>query len=137
MKRNACRIAAALALWVIAAHACCADTARLQRFKLGDIITVSMTRRDSQIECSIRTMVTDVRADGVLVLEAHKRWIDNKDLWEFTLTGTVDPRKVSPDASVPSDNVADLCIAKRLHDKAADSTKPAWFVHLYDWIELF
>jgi hypothetical protein len=137
MNRNACRIAAALALWVIAAHVCRADPLRRQRFKLGDVITVSMDLREEPSGYHIRTMVTDVRPNGVLVLEAHKLWIvDNKGSWEYTLTGKVDPRTVSPDSSVLSEDVADLSITKLQLDQPTDSTKPDWFVHLYDWIEL-
>jgi hypothetical protein len=136
MNRNASRITAALAFWVIAAHASRADTSPLQRIKFGDVITVSMT--DGPSEYRVRTMVTDVRPDGVLVLEAHKLWIvDDKDVWEYTLTGTVDPTEVSHDALVLSQNIADLCIAKRQRDKLTDSTKRAWFIRLYDWIGPF
>lgn len=138
MNRNACRIAAALACWVIAAHASRGDTPTPQRIKLGDVITVKMTTRDTPSEYRVRTMVTDVRPDGVLVLEAHKLWIvDNKDVWEYTLTGSVDPAKVSRDDLVLSDNIADLCIAKHQRDKSTDSTKRAWFVQLYDWVGSF
>lgn len=85
----------------------------------------------------IAATVVDILPNGVLVLEAHKSIVDNKDLWEYTLTGKVDPKKVSPDASVLSENVADLSIAKRQHGKLTDSTKRAWFIHLYDWIGPF
>ncbi|HEV8070022.1 MAG TPA: flagellar basal body L-ring protein FlgH [Planctomycetaceae bacterium] len=85
----------------------------------------------------IAATVVDILPNGVLVLEAHKSIVDNKDLWEYTLTGKVDPKKISPDDSVLSENVADLSIAKVQHGKLTDSTKRAWFVHLYDWIGPF
>ncbi len=85
----------------------------------------------------IAATVVDILPNGVLVLEAHKSIVDNKDLWEYTLTGKVDPKKVSPDASVLSENIADLHIAKVQHGKLTDSTKRAWFIHLYDWIGPF
>jgi len=85
----------------------------------------------------IAATVVDILPNGVLVLEAHKSIVDNKDLWEYTLTGKVDPKKVSPDGSVLSENVADLSIAKHQYGKLHDSTKRAWFIQLYDWIGPF
>jgi flagellar L-ring protein FlgH len=85
----------------------------------------------------IAATVVDILPNGVLVLEAHKSIVDNKDLWEYTLTGKVDPKKVSPDSSVLSENVADLSIAKHQYGKLHDSTKRAWFIQLYDWIGPF
>jgi flagellar L-ring protein FlgH len=85
----------------------------------------------------IAATVVDILPNGNLVLEAHKSIVDNKDLWEYSLTGKVDPKRVSPDGSVLSENIADLSIAKHQHGKLHDSTKRAWFVQLYDWIGPF
>jgi len=98
--------------------------------------TGQVTESES-IKYRIAATVVDILPNGVLVLEAHKSIVDNKDLWEYTLTGKVDPRKVSPDASVLSENIADLSIAKHQHGKLHDSTKRAWFIQLYDWIGPF
>jgi flagellar L-ring protein precursor FlgH len=85
----------------------------------------------------IGARVVDILPDGVLVLKAHKVSVDNKDLWEYTLTGKVDPKKVSPGGSVLTENIADLSIAKVVHGKLTDSTKRAWFIRLYDWLGPF
>jgi flagellar L-ring protein precursor FlgH len=85
----------------------------------------------------IAATVVDILPNGVLVLEARKSIVDNKDLWEYSLTGKVDPKRVSPDGSVLSENIADLSIAKHQAGKLHDSTKRAWFIHLYDWIGPF
>ncbi len=85
----------------------------------------------------IGASVVEVLPDGVLVLEAHKSWVDNEDLWEYTLAGKVDPKGVSPDGSILSKNVADLSISKVLHSKVIDSTRRAWFIRLYDYIGPF
>jgi flagellar L-ring protein precursor FlgH len=98
--------------------------------------TGQVTEAES-IKYRIAATVVDILPNGVLVLEAHKSIVDNKDLWEYTLTGRVDPKKVSPDGSVLSENIADLSIAKVEHGKLHDSTKRAWFVQLYDWIGPF
>jgi flagellar L-ring protein precursor FlgH len=85
----------------------------------------------------IAARVVDILPDGVLALKAHKVSVDNKDLWEYTLAGKVDLKKISPDGSVLSENIADLSIAKVVHGKLTDSTKRAWFICLYDWIGPF
>ena len=87
--------------------------------------TGQVTESES-IKYRIAATVVDVLPNGVLVLEARKSIVDNKDLWEYTLTGKVDPKKVSPDGSVLSENIADLNISKGQHGKLHDSTKRAW-----------
>jgi len=98
--------------------------------------TGQVTESES-IKYRIAATVVDVLPNGVLVLEARKSIVDNKDLWEYTLTGKVDPKRVSPDGSVLSENIADLSISKNQHGKLTDSTKRAWFIQLYDWIGPF
>jgi flagellar L-ring protein FlgH len=193
MIHHSSRIAGAVALFVVAVHGIRAETPRLQTFKVGDIITVTLNETaqtnvrstynrprngqytaqlaqfirinskgnldnaalnspdiDGELQSRLQSTgqvtesesmkyrvgaaVIEVLPDGVLVLEAHKSWVDNKDLWEYTLAGKVDPKRVSPDGSVLSKNVADLSIAKVLHGKPTDSTKRAWFIRLNDWI---
>jgi flagellar L-ring protein precursor FlgH len=98
--------------------------------------TGKVTESES-VKYRIGARVVGILPDGVLVLEAHKSWVDNKDLWEYTLAGKVDPKKVSADGSVLSKDVADLSISKMLHGKLTDSTKRAWFIRLYDWLGPF
>ena len=85
----------------------------------------------------IAATVVDVLPNGVLVLEARKSITDNKDLWEYTLTGKIRPQDITPDNSAMSERIADLQISKVQHGKLHDSTKRAWFIHLYDWIGPF
>jgi flagellar L-ring protein FlgH len=98
--------------------------------------TGQVTENES-MKYRIAATVVDILPNGVLVLEAHKSIVDNKDLWEYTLTGKVDPKKVPPDGSVLSENIADLSIAKHQQGKLHDSTQRAWFIRLYDWIGPF
>jgi flagellar L-ring protein precursor FlgH len=85
----------------------------------------------------IAATIVDVLPNGVLVLEARKSITDNKDLWEYTLTGKIRPQDISPDNSALSERIADLQISKVQHGKLHDATKRAWFIHLYDWIGPF
>ncbi len=118
------------------------DTAALQSPEVDGQLqsrlqsTGQVTENES-MKYRIAATVVDILPNGVLVLEAHKSIVDNKDLWEYTLTGKVDPKKVSPDGSVLSENIADLSIAKHQQGKLTDATKRAWFIRLYDWIGPF
>jgi len=85
----------------------------------------------------IAATVVDVLPNGVLVLEARKSILDNKDLWEYTLTGKIRSEDIGPDNTALSERIADLSISKVQHGKLHDSTKRAWFVHLYDLIGPF
>jgi len=85
----------------------------------------------------IAATVVDVLPNGVLVLEARKSILDNKDLWEYTLTGKIRPQDITPDNSAMSERIADLSISKVQHGKLHDSTQRAWFIHLYDLIGPF
>ncbi|HEX4072039.1 MAG TPA: flagellar basal body L-ring protein FlgH, partial [Planctomycetaceae bacterium] len=85
----------------------------------------------------IAATIVDVLPNGVLVLEARKSITDNKDLWEYTLTGKIRPQDIAPDNSALSERIADLQISKVQHGKLHDATKRAWFIHLYDWIGPF
>jgi|SRR5579862_2395729 len=89
------------------------------------------------IKYRIAATIVDVLPNGILVLEARKSIVDNKDLWEYTLTGKVRPQDIKANNSTMSENIADLSISKVQHGKLHDSTKRAWFVHLYDWIGPF
>ena len=192
MIHHSSRIAGAIALFVVAVHGIRAEPPRLQTFKVGDIITVTVNEtaetnarstdnrqytaqltqfirinaqgnldnaalnspeidrelqsrlqstgqvtESESMEYRIGARVIEILPDGVLVLEAHKSIVGNQDLWEYTLAGKVDPKKVSADGSVLSKDVADLSISKMLHGKLTDSTKPAWFIRLYDWLGPF
>jgi flagellar L-ring protein FlgH len=85
----------------------------------------------------IAATIVDVLPNGVLVLEARKSILDNKDLWEYTLTGKIRPQDITPDNSALSERIADLQISKVQHGKLHDSTQRAWFIRLYDWIGPF
>jgi len=118
------------------------DNAALNSSEIDEVLqrrlqsTGQVTKSEST-KYRIGATVLEVLPDGVLVLEAHKSWVDNEDLWEYTLAGKVDPKGVSPDGTILSKNVADLSISKILHSKLTDSTKRAWFIRLNDYIGRF
>lgn len=85
----------------------------------------------------IAATVVDVLPNGILVLEARKKIIDNKDLWEYSLTGKVRAQDIGADNTARSENIADLQITKVQHGKLTDATQRAWFIRLYDLLGPF
>lgn len=81
----------------------------------------------------IAATVVDVLPNGTLILEARKSITNNRDLWEYSLTGRIRSEDVLANNTVLSENVADMVIAKRDYGKVRDSTKRGILMTLYDW----
>lgn len=81
----------------------------------------------------IAATVVDVLPNGTLILEARKSITNNRDLWEYSLTGRIRSEDVLSNNTVLSENVADMVIAKRDYGKVRDSTKRGIIMTLYDW----
>lgn len=86
------------------------------------------------IQYRIAAVVVDVLPNGNLVLEARKSIRSNRDIWEYSLTGTVRSKDVAKDNTVLSENIAYLNIEKHQRGKVYDSTKRAWGTLIYDVI---
>lgn len=82
----------------------------------------------------IAATVVDVLPNGTLILEARKSITNNRDLWEYSLTGRIRSEDVLANNTVLSENVADMVIAKRDYGKVRDSTKRGLLMTLYDWL---
>jgi hypothetical protein len=78
----------------------------------------------------VAAAVVDVLPDGILVLKAHKSIPDDKNPWEYTLTGKIRREDISPDRTALSEHIADLSISKVQRAELHDSSNWAWFVHL-------
>jgi flagellar basal body L-ring protein FlgH len=113
-----------------------AEAPRSRAVKEGDVLTVMLEYQTGTTSTAYRVAVRviEVQANKVLLIEGHRSWMDSGSVWEYTLSGRVDPKSVSPDGSVLSENITDLSIAKRQRGSSTDSTKYPWIVRLYDWI---
>ncbi|QDT14097.1 flagellar basal body L-ring protein FlgH [Alienimonas californiensis] len=80
----------------------------------------------------IAAEVVDVLPNGNVVLEARKEIRNNRDVWEYTLTGTIAAQKVNRDLTAQSEDVANLKIEKRAKGKIYSSTARPWGIRVFD-----
>jgi flagellar L-ring protein precursor FlgH len=80
----------------------------------------------------IAATVVDVLPNGNLVLEAQKEIQTNREIWKYTLTGTIRSQDINRDNTALSENIANLQIRKTQSGKVYDSTKRPWGTRLYD-----
>jgi len=80
----------------------------------------------------IAATVVEVLPNGNLVLEAQKTIQTNREMWKYTLTGTIRSQDINRDNTALSENVANLKITKSQSGKVYDSTKRPWGTRLYD-----
>jgi flagellar L-ring protein precursor FlgH len=78
--------------------------------------------------------VVDIRPNGVMVLEGHRTIANNDELWEYTLTGEVEPRVILPNNTVRSENISDLQINKRERGHVRDGYRRGW---LLQWLDKY
>ena len=130
------RLIAVLTCVTLLATAANAEAPKSRAVKEGDVLTVVLEEGSTPTVYRVSATVIEIQAHGVLLIEGRKSSVDSGSVWEYRLSGRVDPKNVSPDGVVLSKSIGDLCIAKRQHGNT-DSTKRPWFVHLYDWIGPF
>ncbi|NNJ27034.1 Flagellar L-ring protein [Planctomycetes bacterium LzC2] len=82
----------------------------------------------------IAATVVDVLPNGNVVLEARKEIVNNRDVWEYTLTGIIAAEKVNRDMTAVSEDMADTKISKRSKGKIFDSTRRAWGERIIDMV---
>jgi flagellar L-ring protein precursor FlgH len=81
--------------------------------------------------------VVDIRPNGNLVIEAHKKIRNNNEIWEQSLSGVIRPQDVLPNNTVLSDKVMELSIDKRETGQIRDSYKRGWFTRWLDTYKPF
>ena len=80
----------------------------------------------------IAASVIKVLPNGNLLLYARKSIRSDRDVWSFTVTGTVASTSVSRAGTVLSEDIANLNIVKKRQGKVYSSTKWRWGTRLYD-----
>jgi flagellar L-ring protein FlgH len=91
-------------------------------------------QENDMLEFNITCEVADIRPNGTLVLEGHRKLQINEEEWEFSLSGVVRPEDFLPNNSVQSEKVADLRVQKRQAGHARDGMKRGW---LTKWIDTY
>jgi flagellar L-ring protein precursor FlgH len=85
-----------------------------------------------RLDFNIAAKVVDVRPNGTLVLEAHRQFLINNEMWEYSLTGICRGEDIGPDNVVLSRNISDLNIQKRESGHIRDSYKRGAISRLLD-----
>jgi flagellar L-ring protein precursor FlgH len=80
----------------------------------------------------ISANVVDIRPNGNLVLEAHRRIANNSEVWEQSLTGVVRREDVLPNNTVLSEKIAELQVCKREQGHVRDGYRRGWLQRLVD-----
>lgn len=89
------------------------------------------------IKFTLTAEVVDIRPNGNLVIEAHKRIRNNNEIWEQSLSGVLRPQDVLPNNSVLSDKIMELSIDKRESGHIRDAYKRGWFTRWLDTYKPF
>jgi len=85
----------------------------------------------------IAANVVDIRPNGHLVLEAHRKIRNNEELWIQSLSGIVSPDDVLPNRTVLSEDVAELHIDKYEEGHVRDGYRRGWLYRLIDRYGMF
>jgi flagellar L-ring protein precursor FlgH len=94
--------------------------------------------RDDVLRYSLQAEVVEIRPNGNLVLEANGEVSVNNDVYQFRMSGVVDPRDVDPvSRTVDSTRVASRRLDLRELGQARDALKRGWFATFLDWFNPF
>lgn len=83
-------------------------------------------RASDGLQFRIAASVVDVRPNGNLVLEAHRRVQTNNEIWDASLSGIVRRQDILPNNTVLSEDVAELSVHKREQGHIRDSWRRGW-----------
>jgi flagellar L-ring protein FlgH len=81
--------------------------------------------------------VVDIRPNEVMVLEGRRTITNNEEVWEYTLTGEIEPRAILPDNTVRSENISNLRINKREQGHVRDGYRQGWLLRWLDKYQPF
>jgi len=96
----------------------------------------NLDTRDS-LKFRIAATVVDIRPNGHLVLEAHKRIRNNDEQWDVSFSGIVAPEDVLPNRTVLSERVVEPQIVKNERGHVRDGYRRGWLYKFIDKYGLF
>jgi flagellar L-ring protein precursor FlgH len=106
--------------------------------------TIQQTyRSESEMETRNRTelrlaaTVVDIRPNGNLVIEAHRKNQKNIERLDASLTGIIRPEDILPDNTVLSEDIAELSLYTREKGHIRDSYRRGWATWLIDQMNPF
>lgn len=98
----------------------------------GRLQTTGLMNDTEGMTFRIQAEVAEVLPNGILVLEARKANVSNKEAWEYTFTGKARAEDVNRDNTILSERVANQLITKKSKGKVYDSTSRPWGTRLWD-----
>ncbi len=93
--------------------------------------TSELETRES-LTLNIACEIIDMRPNGILVLEGHKRVGVNEEAWEISVTGMCRREDIDPTNQVLSRNMLDFRLDKRDRGMVRDGYKRGWFTRWFD-----
>lgn len=103
----------------------------------GQLQTTAEVETQSKVSFRITCRVVDIRPNGNLVIEAHKKVQVNNEIWEQSLTGIVRREDVKPDNTVLSERIYELSINKREAGHVRDAYRRGWLMRTMDRFKPF
>ena len=95
-----------------------------------------MQTRES-LAFNIAAEIVDIRRNGLLVMEAHKRVRVNHEVWEYSLSGICRKEDIGRDNVVLSRNILHLDIDKQERGHVRDGYRRGWFQRWFDHLQPF
>lgn len=86
------------------------------------------------LKLTVACTVVDIRPNGLLVLEGHRSININNEQWEISLGGTVRPKDILPNNTVPSESIADMRLDKREVGTVRDGYRRGW---VQKWLDKY
>ncbi len=93
----------------------------------------NLQERD-MLEFNIACVVADIRPNGTMIVEGHRKIQVNEEEWEYSLSGIVRPEDIMPNNTVQSEKIADLRILKRQAGHGRDGVRRGW---LLKWLDTY
>lgn len=81
--------------------------------------------------------VVDERPNGNLIIEGHKTAIVNDEVWNFSLSGEIQPIDLLPNRTILSERVANLRIHKQEEGDTRDAYRRGWLMMVLDYLQPF
>jgi flagellar L-ring protein FlgH len=94
--------------------------------------TTSQLDTQSSVKFKMAVRVVDIRPNGTLVVEGHKKQRVGDEVWEGSLSGLVRREDILPNNTVLSEDISELMVDVRESGQIRDAYKQGWFLKFLD-----